>query len=70
MPDNVMQTAERIGEHRAHLMQQKEYLHEFLSLQYKGSDVKPKIERELKVIDVQINLLSWVLNERNDDLPF
>lgn len=64
-----MKTPEEIKEKRAELMKQSEYLHGFLILQYKGSDVTIKVARELKIIDTQIMLLNWVLNEI-DDLPF
>lgn len=46
------------------------YLKSFLSMCYSGSDGAQKAQRELRVVQAQIDLLLWILNEPTDDLPF
>ena len=45
-----------------------DYLSDFLQTCYKGSDVKPKVERELAILRKEEELLEWFLNVPT--LPF
>ena len=63
-----MRTQEEISDKINELSKKREYLYDFLSVQYNGSDVKIKVEKELIFLEREINSLRWAGSF--DDLPF
>ena len=63
-----MRAQSQIENRLKELNQKIDYLSEFISVIYKGSDLKEKTERELISFKQQAKELHWVLN--GDDLPF
>lgn len=62
-----VKTEAQIRERLTELEKQERYLREFMTTLYKGSDLKEKVEREMKPLQREINIVNWMLN---DDLPF
>ncbi|MEA2037240.1 MAG: hypothetical protein U9O94_07030 [Nanoarchaeota archaeon] len=62
-----LKTEVQIREKLKELETQEKYLREFMTTLYKGSDLKEKIEREMKPLQREINIVNWILD---DNLPF
>ena len=62
-----LMTEVEIREKLKELNNQRDYLVNFMGSIYKGSDLNRKIDTELKVLNKEINVIAWILN---DELPF